>query len=273
MTTTLNGMTRPSWASHVEDKPAPMPLLRVQAFVDTWEERPAGTDVLAGRRRRRAMARRPPASCRPARPIAPTTRSAPEKPGQTFGRAIRALLAQQRGAGRRRRPNRLRPLRDLARRRGGRGWASAPTGWSGLGPASRRRGLAAGLLGLLLIVRDAQVDGTWGRLKAVSQPPTANGRSMTARTAGGARGATWPSAATGTRTGTCERAERARPGNAPALRPRASRPRVRGRPGPAAPRHAPGRILSPPGRPASGTANPARLVQPHDTAGGDQAVV
>ena len=46
MMANLNGMTLPSWASHVEDKLAPMPLLRVQAFVDTLD-RDLGTDVLA----------------------------------------------------------------------------------------------------------------------------------------------------------------------------------------------------------------------------------
>src|SRR6516164_7367704 len=46
MMATLNGMTLPSWASHVEDKLAPMPLLRVQAFVDTRDS-DLGTDILA----------------------------------------------------------------------------------------------------------------------------------------------------------------------------------------------------------------------------------
>ena len=46
MTATLNGMTVPSWASHVEDKLAPMPLLLVQAYVDTLD-RDLGTDVFA----------------------------------------------------------------------------------------------------------------------------------------------------------------------------------------------------------------------------------
>ena len=46
MTANLNGMTLPSWASHVEDKLAPMPLLLVQAFVDTLD-RDLGTDKLA----------------------------------------------------------------------------------------------------------------------------------------------------------------------------------------------------------------------------------
>src|SRR5215469_6177575 len=44
MAATLNGMTMPSWASHVEDKLAPMPLLLVQAFVDTLDE-DLGTDI------------------------------------------------------------------------------------------------------------------------------------------------------------------------------------------------------------------------------------
>ena len=46
MATTLNGMTVPSWASHVEDKLAPMPLLLVQAYVDTLD-RDLGTDIFA----------------------------------------------------------------------------------------------------------------------------------------------------------------------------------------------------------------------------------
>ena len=46
MTATLNGMTVPGWASHVEDKLAPMPLLLVQAFVDTLDQ-DLGTDILA----------------------------------------------------------------------------------------------------------------------------------------------------------------------------------------------------------------------------------
>src|SRR5919109_2309724 len=46
MTASPNGMTLPSWASHLEHKLAPPPLLLVQAFVNTLdlEER---TDMLA----------------------------------------------------------------------------------------------------------------------------------------------------------------------------------------------------------------------------------
>src|SRR5580704_819798 len=53
VTATLNGMTVPSWASHVEDKLAPMPLLLVQAFVDTLDQ-DLGTDILAHAEQARA---------------------------------------------------------------------------------------------------------------------------------------------------------------------------------------------------------------------------
>ena len=63
MTATLNGMTVPSWASHVEDKLAPMPLLLVQAFVDTLDQ-DLGTDILAHADQARAWL----AGARPAGP-------------------------------------------------------------------------------------------------------------------------------------------------------------------------------------------------------------
>ena len=43
---TLSGMTVPPWASHLEDKLAPTPLLLVQAYVDTVDQ-DLGTDILA----------------------------------------------------------------------------------------------------------------------------------------------------------------------------------------------------------------------------------
>src|SRR6266700_2259360 len=46
MTAGLNGMTLPSWASHLEHKLAPPPLLLVQAFVNTLDL-DLRTDVLA----------------------------------------------------------------------------------------------------------------------------------------------------------------------------------------------------------------------------------
>ena len=46
MTASLIGMTLPSWASHLEHKLAPPPLLLVQAFVNTLDL-DLRTDVLA----------------------------------------------------------------------------------------------------------------------------------------------------------------------------------------------------------------------------------
>jgi len=46
MTASLSGMTLPSWASHLEHRLAPPPLLLVQAFVNTLDL-DLHTDVLA----------------------------------------------------------------------------------------------------------------------------------------------------------------------------------------------------------------------------------
>jgi hypothetical protein len=46
MTVSLNGMTLPSWASHLEHKLAPPPLLLVQAYVNTLDL-DLHTDMLA----------------------------------------------------------------------------------------------------------------------------------------------------------------------------------------------------------------------------------
>ena len=46
MTASLNGMTLPSWASHLLHRLAPSPLLLVQAFVNTLDL-DLHTDVLA----------------------------------------------------------------------------------------------------------------------------------------------------------------------------------------------------------------------------------
>ena len=46
MTVSLNGMTLPSWASHLQHKLAPPPLLLVQAYVNTLDL-DLHTDMLA----------------------------------------------------------------------------------------------------------------------------------------------------------------------------------------------------------------------------------
>jgi len=150
-------MTLPAWVPAPEQKPAPEPLLLVQAFVNT-RDLDLGTDLLAD----------------------------PEQADRWLHRC--GLLAPQHRAG----PGELRAARDvregiralLARNGGGPPPAAADlasleaaAGQSRLrlavGPEGRVQldpqppgGLTAGLARLLMIIRDTQQDGTWARLKA-----------------------------------------------------------------------------------------------------------
>jgi predicted RNA-binding Zn ribbon-like protein len=166
MAATLNGMTVPSWASHVEEKLAPMPLLRVQAFVDTLD-RDLGTDVLAHADEARAWLAAAGLRVRD-----------PGRPEPDFGgdlrlarevrESIRALIGRNTGA-EALTEDELAPLETVlgdARPRLGVGADGVVT----LGPALPASRLADGLLGLLLIIRDAQADGTWDRLKLCNNP-------------------------------------------------------------------------------------------------------
>jgi predicted RNA-binding Zn ribbon-like protein len=146
----------PWWVWEGERKPAPMPLLLVQAFVNTWEA-DAGRDLL----------------------------SDPETAGAWLGQAglwegetpprwddlrfarqvresIRALLVHN-GGGPSAATSSLRPLELLA----GSGRARIDIGADGeIGlAADAAAGGRAALLHLLLVIRDAQIDGTWPRLK------------------------------------------------------------------------------------------------------------
>ncbi len=146
----------PSWVPAEESKPAPMPLLLVQSFVNTWEG-DSETDLLAE-----------PASARPWLSDA----------GLLSGRgclsdgdlaqarevreSIRSLLVQN-GGGAPPAPSELKALNELA----GSSRLQTKVAASGdieLQPEEDHRRIALGTL--LVIVRDAQRDGSWKRLKA-----------------------------------------------------------------------------------------------------------
>ena len=152
-------MTVPSWVPGEEIKPAPMPLLLVQSFVNTWDG-DHGTDLLLD-----------PAAARDWLTEAGlwSAERAPEPAELHLARGVREgiramLVANSGGPG----PGDLQPLQAVAQ-------ASrlalrvAPGGQVSLGPEAPGRP-DAGLLALLLVIRDAQRDGTWQRLKACGNP-------------------------------------------------------------------------------------------------------
>jgi predicted RNA-binding Zn ribbon-like protein len=166
MTATLNGMTLPSWASHLEDKPAPMPLLRVQAFVDTLD-RDLGTDVFADADDARAWLAdaglRVPDPVRPEPDFGDDLRLARE-----VRESIRALIGRN-AATEPLSGDDLAPLEKVLSEAQPRLDVGAD-GLVTLGPALPAARLPDGLLGLLLIVRHAQADGSWDRLKLCGNP-------------------------------------------------------------------------------------------------------
>src|SRR5580704_15069455 len=135
MTASLIGMTLPSWASHLEYKLAPPPLLLVQAFVNTLDL-DLHTDLLAHADEARAWLAdaglRDPG---PGRPEQADTDFAAE----------------------------LRPLAQVADQGNTRLEVTAD-GQVRLGTSGPAQCLADGLAGLLLTIRDAQADGSWARL-------------------------------------------------------------------------------------------------------------
>jgi predicted RNA-binding Zn ribbon-like protein len=154
-------MTMPSWVPGQETKPAPAPLLLVQAFVNTWDG-DHGSDLLLD-----------PATARGWLTAAGLW-NADYAPGpaeldlaRRAREAIRAMLVAN-GGGPQPSPSDLRAIQDAAQ-------ASRPALQVGPGGQVSLRAetadpLGAGLLTLLLITRDAQRDGTWQRLKACGNP-------------------------------------------------------------------------------------------------------
>ena len=154
-------MTVPSWMPSQEIKPAPMPLLLVQSFVNTWDG-DDGSDLLLD-----------PAAARAWLTDAGlwSAERAPDPAELQLARdvreGIRAMLVANAG-GPPPGPGDLQPLQAVTQ-------ASrlslqvGPSGQVSLGPEPAGRP-DADLLTLLLAIRDAQHDGTWQRLKACGNP-------------------------------------------------------------------------------------------------------
>ena len=158
----LVGMTLPSWASHLEHKLAPPPLLLVQAFVNTLD-RDLRTDVLAHADEARAW-------------LADAGLRAPEQPdfdadlrlARDVRESMRALIARNTGGGPLTEAE-LRPLEQVTSQARPRLEVTA-NARVGLRAGTPRQRLADGLAGLLLTIRDAQADGSWDRLKLCGNP-------------------------------------------------------------------------------------------------------
>jgi predicted RNA-binding Zn ribbon-like protein len=160
----------PPWVQPEETKPAPMPLLLVQAFVNTCDVE-NGTDVLLDREAARRWLGE-------AGLTGGDDLAGPDdlRLARDVRESIRALLVMN-GGGATPDPEALRPLRTLTERCRLRAGVSeqglvqlAPAELAPFEPAREDGGLAAALFGLVLIIRDAQADGTWQRLKACRNP-------------------------------------------------------------------------------------------------------
>jgi predicted RNA-binding Zn ribbon-like protein len=154
-------MELPTWVDPEEDKPAPMPLLRVQSFVNTLDvaqDRDLLRDVQAAREWLADVGL-----------IAPGTLvSATQlQEARSVREAVRALIAHN-GGGPPPAQDQLATLRALTSRR--RPIADVEHGGRITLRVSETGELPDGLLGLLLTIRDAQDDGSWARLKLCENP-------------------------------------------------------------------------------------------------------
>ena len=164
LTASLIGMTLPSWASHLEHKLAPPPLLLVQAFVNTLDL-DLRTDVL--RHADEARAWLADAGLRDLGQ-SDTDFAADLQLARDVRESLRAMIARNTG-GMPLTEAELRPLEQVTRQAAPRLEVTAD-GQVRLGTESHTQRLPDGLARLLLTIRDAQADGSWDRLKLCGNP-------------------------------------------------------------------------------------------------------
>jgi predicted RNA-binding Zn ribbon-like protein len=155
-------VVRTTWSVPQETKPAPRPLLLVQAFVNTWDG-DLGTDAFL----------HPEPACDWLAAAGLWNGPGTPEPGElhvarSVREGIRALLAAN-GGGPAPVPGDLRPLEALMQSSPLR-MKTQPDGRISLDPEPGGGRLETQLATLLLLIRDAQQEGTWGRLKACRNP-------------------------------------------------------------------------------------------------------
>jgi len=162
MTVSLNGMTLPSWASHLQHKLAPPPLLLVQAYVNTLDL-DLRTDMLAHADEAQTWL-----ADAGLRDLGQPDLAADLELARAFRESLRAMIGRNTG-GPPLTEAELRPLRQVTTEAAPR-LEVAAGGQVTLGTGGGQGRLADGLAGLLLTIRDAQADGSWDRMKLCGNP-------------------------------------------------------------------------------------------------------
>lgn len=162
MTVSQNGMTLPSWASHLLHKLAPSPLLLVQAYVNTLDL-DLHTDMLAHADEAHAWL-----ADADLRDLAQPDLTADLGLARAFRESLRAMIARNSG-GPPLTEAELRPLEHVTSEAAPRLEVTAEC-QVGLECNEDAQRLVDGLAGLLLTIRDAQADGSWNRMKLCGNP-------------------------------------------------------------------------------------------------------
>jgi predicted RNA-binding Zn ribbon-like protein len=162
MMASLGAMTLPSWASHLQHRLAPPPLLLVQAFVNTLDL-DLHTDVLAHADEARAWL-----ADAGLRDIGQPELAADLQLARAVRESLRAMIGRNTG-GPPLSEAELRTLRQATTQAAPRVEVTA-SGHVRLETGDGQGRLADGLAGLLLTIRDAQADGSWDRMKLCGNP-------------------------------------------------------------------------------------------------------